>query len=90
VTVTASCGYSDACTYGKFCSSQTSPVITKTVGCGIGSSTASSSCTIDTQCAYSGSLPTCTYYQTYKCNCVLGFTNGCWWESPTTFTATCT
>jgi hypothetical protein len=90
VTVTASCGYNDACTYGKFCSSQTSPVITKTVGCGIGSSTASSSCTIDTQCAYSGSLPTCTYYQTYKCNCVLGFTNGCWWESPTTFTATCT
>ena len=91
VTVTASCGYNDACTYGKFCEKQTTSYSDYCQCCVIGCNTywGTNECTINTQCAYSGSEPTCTYYTDYVCDCfgAIGFNFR--WQSPATFTATC-
>ena len=91
VDVTASCSYSDACTYGKFCQKQTKSYSDSCQCCALGCNTytATNSCTTNAQCAYPGSEPTCTYYTDYKCDCVLAVGYNFRWESSATFTATC-
>ena len=90
VTVTASCSYSDACTYGKYCSKQTKSYSDSCKCCAIGCNTytATNSCTTNAQCT-TGSAPTCTYYTDYQCDCVLAVGYNFRWASPATFTASC-
>jgi len=94
-TVTASCTEDTTCTYGKFCQKQSSPsYVDSHTCCALACNTnyGIDKCSIDAQCAYPGSEPSCTYHTgDWVCDCFGAVPFNCRWgdEIVTTYTATC-